>query len=53
VAEIRDRAAAPHAVTDDGTRTAETAEPVTAEPAAAENDEMAARHASGPADTPR
>jgi hypothetical protein len=53
VAEIRNRAADPHAVTDDGTRTAEAAEPVTAEPAAAENDEMAARHASGPADTPR
>ena len=32
VAEIRDRAAGRHAVTDNGTRTAETAEPVTAAP---------------------
>ena len=32
VAEIRDRAAGRHAVTDGGTRTAETAEPVTAAP---------------------
>ena len=35
VAEIRDRAADRHAVADNGTRTAETAEPVTAAPVTA------------------
>ena len=66
VAAIRDRAADPHAVADNGTRTptAQTAEPVTADPAAedavaedrdaaARNDELAAENADRSAYPPR
>jgi hypothetical protein len=59
VAAIRDRAADRHAVTDGGTRTAETAEPVTGAPVAddrdlaARDEERAAENASRTAYPPR